>query len=69
MGKKSRSGSGMNNPDPRAWKPIFLVKILKFFDVIPGGWKNLDMGSRMEKLRIRDRIRNTDMTCLGYRIA
>jgi hypothetical protein len=29
MGKKSGSGSGMNNPD-------FWVKILKFFDADPG---------------------------------
>jgi hypothetical protein len=41
MGKKSESGSGMNNPDhipyPRSLETIFWVKILKFFDVDPGG--------------------------------
>jgi hypothetical protein len=38
MGKKSGSGSGMNNPDhiPESLKTIFWVKILPFFDVDPG---------------------------------
>jgi hypothetical protein len=49
MGKKSGSGSGMNNPDiiSESLETIFLVKILKFFDVDPE--------SGMEKIRIRDR--------------
>jgi hypothetical protein len=51
MGKKSRSGSGMNSPDHiyqflSAQKPFFWVKILKFFDA--------DSVSGMEKIRIRD---------------
>jgi hypothetical protein len=46
MGKKSGSGSGMNNPDHicESLETIFGVKILKFFDADPG-WK---------KFRIRD---------------
>jgi hypothetical protein len=38
MGKKSGSGSGMNNPDhiSESIKCNFWVKILKFFDVDPG---------------------------------
>jgi hypothetical protein len=45
----------MNNPDhiPRAWKHLFGVKILKFFDADPG-WKKLGYGTRIEKIRIRD---------------
>jgi hypothetical protein len=37
MGKKSRSGSGMNIPNyiSESLKTIFRVKILKFFDVDP----------------------------------
>jgi hypothetical protein len=49
MGKKSGSGSGMNIQDyiSESLETIFLgVKILKFFDVDPG--------SGMEKIRIRD---------------
>jgi hypothetical protein len=48
MGKKSGSGSGMNNPDhiSESLEKIFWVKILKFF--------NADPGSVMEKIRIRD---------------
>jgi hypothetical protein len=47
MGKKPGSGSGMNNPDyiSENLKKIW-VKILKFFDA--------DLGSGMEKIRIRD---------------
>jgi hypothetical protein len=47
MGKKSVSGSGMNNPDhiSENLKNNFWVKILKFFDVEPG-WKKF--GSGME---------------------
>jgi hypothetical protein len=43
------SGSGMNNPDhiSESLEPIFWVKILEFFDVDPG--------SGMEKIRIRDK--------------
>ncbi len=56
MGKKSGSGSGMYNPDhiSESLEPFFGVKIFKFFDTDPG-WKNLDPGSRMGKIRIRDR--------------
>jgi hypothetical protein len=38
MGKKSGSGSGMNNPDhiSESLETIFWVKILKFFDADPG---------------------------------
>jgi hypothetical protein len=47
MGKKSESGSGMNNPDhiAESLETIFGVKILKFFDTDPG--------SGMEKIQIR----------------
>jgi hypothetical protein len=38
MGKKSGSGSEMNNPDHVSKETIFWVKILKFFDADPG-WK------------------------------
>jgi hypothetical protein len=43
MGRKSASGSGMDNPDHIFWslETIFLVKIykiLKFFDADPG-WR------------------------------
>jgi hypothetical protein len=39
MGKKSESGSGMNNPDhiPQSLETIFWIKIFKFFDADPGG--------------------------------
>jgi hypothetical protein len=49
MGKKSGSGSGMNNPDhiSESLETIFGLKILKFFDSDPG--------SGMEKFRIRDK--------------
>jgi hypothetical protein len=38
MGKKSGSGSGMSNPDhiSESLETIFWVKILKFFDGVPG---------------------------------
>ncbi len=38
MGKKSGSGSGMNNPDhiSESLETIFWVKVLKFFDADPG---------------------------------
>jgi hypothetical protein len=49
MGKKSGSGSGMNNPDhiSESLETIFWVKILKFFDGEPG--------SVMENMWIRDK--------------
>jgi hypothetical protein len=49
MGKKSESGSGINNPDhiSKSLETIFWIEILKFFDADPG--------SRMEKIRIRDK--------------
>ncbi len=49
MGKKSGSGSRMNNPDhiSESLETIFWVKILIFFDVDPG--------SVIEKIRIRDK--------------
>jgi hypothetical protein len=45
MGKKSGSGSGMNNPDhiSESLETIFWVKILKFFDADPG-WKKFRSG-------------------------
>jgi hypothetical protein len=48
MGKKSGSGSGMNNLDhiSESLETIFWVKILKFFDVDPE--------SGREKIRNRD---------------
>jgi hypothetical protein len=67
MGKKSGSGSGMNNPDhiSKSLKPFFCVTILKFFDADPG-WKkfgsvirdrkNSDPESGMEKIRIRNPV-------------
>jgi hypothetical protein len=50
MGKKSGSGSGMNNPDhiSESLETIFLARILKFFDADPGsGMKKF--GSGMKK--------------------
>jgi hypothetical protein len=48
MGKKSGSGSGMNNPDhiSESLETIFRVKIFKFFEADPGSGK--------EKIRMRD---------------
>jgi hypothetical protein len=48
MGKKSGSGSGMNNPDhiSQSLETVFWVKIFKLFDADPG--------SGMAKIRIRD---------------
>jgi hypothetical protein len=48
MGKKSGSGSVMNNPNhiSESLETIFWVKILKFFDADPG--------TRMEEIRILD---------------
>jgi hypothetical protein len=45
MGKKSRSGSGMNIPNhiSKSLGTIFGLKILNFFDADPDpGWKNSD---------------------------
>jgi hypothetical protein len=65
MGKKSRSGSGMNIPDhiSESLETIFGLKILKFFDGDPDPgsgifltldpdpeWKNSDPGSGSEQL-------------------
>jgi hypothetical protein len=47
MGRKSGSGSGMNNPEHIS-ESYFWVKILKFFDADPG--------SEIGKNRIRDNI-------------
>jgi hypothetical protein len=48
MGKKSRSGSGMNIPNhiSEILDTIFWVKILKFFDADadPGIFSTLDLG-------------------------
>jgi hypothetical protein len=48
MGKKSKSGSRMNNPDhiSESLETIFWVKILKFFYADPG--------SGMEKIRVHN---------------
>ena len=45
MGKKSGSGSGMNNPDhiSENLETIFWVKILKLFDADPG-WETYGSG-------------------------
>jgi hypothetical protein len=45
MGKKSGSGSGMNNPNhiSESLETIFRVKILKFIDADPG-WKKFGSG-------------------------
>jgi hypothetical protein len=57
MGKKSGSGSGMNNPDhiSESLEIFFWLKylnsLLRFWDL---GWKKSDPGSGMEKIRIRD---------------
>jgi hypothetical protein len=55
MGKKSGSGSGMNNPDhiSESLETIFGVKYFKSLKGIRDG-KNSDPGSAMEKIRIRD---------------
>jgi hypothetical protein len=60
MGKKSRSGSGIQIRDEftRAYKQFLVLKILKFFDADPdqgSGIRNLSgSGSGIEKSRIRD---------------
>jgi hypothetical protein len=48
MGKKSGSGTEMNNADnifPEDLETIFWVKILKFFNADPG-WKRFGSGMR-----------------------
>jgi hypothetical protein len=59
MGKKTGSGSGMNNPNhiSESLETIFGVKILKFFDG-DQGWKKFGSGIRNGKIPIRG-IRNT----------
>jgi hypothetical protein len=47
MGKKSGSGSGMNNPDHISESLETICLILQFFDADPG--------SGMEKIQIRDK--------------
>jgi hypothetical protein len=44
MGKKSGSGSGMNNPDhnSESLELVFWVRLLKFFDADPG-WKKIQI--------------------------
>jgi hypothetical protein len=52
MGKKSVSGSGMNNPDhiSESLETIFGVKIHKFFDADPGsGIKKFGSAIHIEK--------------------
>jgi hypothetical protein len=62
MGKKSRSGSGMNVPDhiSESLETFSWVKILKFFYVDPdpgsGIFLTLDPGSVMGKIRILDSV-------------
>jgi hypothetical protein len=53
MGKKSGSGSGINNlyHITESLESIFWVKILNFCDAAPG-WEKSE--SRMVKIRIRD---------------
>jgi hypothetical protein len=55
MGKKSRSGSGMNHPGSDFRE--LSVKTLKLFDADADPWiRNLyDAGSGMENIRIRDK--------------
>ncbi len=58
MGKKSGSGSGMNNPDhiSESLVKIDWVKILKFFDADPGSeMEKIRSGIRDGKFRIRDK--------------
>jgi hypothetical protein len=54
IGKKTESGSGMNNPDHISEKlrnQFFGLKLLKLFDADPG-WEKF--GSGIEKILIRD---------------
>jgi hypothetical protein len=64
MVKKSGSGSAMTNPDhiSQSLQTIFLVKILKFFDVdSESGMEKF--GSGMEKIRIRDKHPGSATLC------
>jgi hypothetical protein len=49
----------MNNPDhiAESLETFFWAKIHKFFDADPGSgiWEKKDLGSRIEKIRIRDK--------------
>jgi hypothetical protein len=59
MGKKSRSGSGMNIPDDISESlEIIFGKILKFFDADAdlGSGNRFYPGSGIEKIRIRDPV-------------
>jgi hypothetical protein len=61
VGKKSGSGSEMNNPDhifPESLETIFWVKIPKFFDADPG-WKRFVSGIRDGK-KLGSGINNPD---------
>jgi hypothetical protein len=71
MGKKSGSGSGMNNPEhiSESLETIFRVKILKLFDTDPGsgmeknhirypGWKKF--GSGIAQHCVVHNIKNSD---------
>ncbi len=53
---KSRSGSGVNNPDhiSESLETIFLVKNTQTLWCGSGIWNIFDPGSGMEKIRIRD---------------
>jgi hypothetical protein len=59
MGKKSGSGSGMNNSNhiSKSLESIFSgIKILTFFDADPrSGLKKIGSGIRDGKIRIRDK--------------
>jgi hypothetical protein len=52
MGKKSGSGSGVNNPDhiSESLEYIFWVTILKYFDADPG-WKKFGTGINIPDLQ------------------
>jgi hypothetical protein len=60
MGKKSGSGSGMNNSDhiSQRLKTILWVKILQFSDADPG-WEKFGSGM---KAKFGSRIRNTALS-------
>jgi hypothetical protein len=51
MGKKSGSGSGMNNPDhiSESLETIFGLKYLNFMRIRDPGWKTLGSGIRDRK--------------------
>jgi hypothetical protein len=61
MGKKSRSGSGMKNPDH--------ISLLKFFDTDPG-WKKFGSGMENVGSGIRDRHPGSEtLLILAYSVA